>query len=132
MDVPVSDAIHVVSREEGLGRVEDDGMRQWYDWQPGVLFPYGQFTASGPFYFGGLTRERDRFVLVEAKTINSSRRALLWELAQKALGAVEAPVVEAYCDRMEREWAEDFTHPNEAFQADALSRQVGYWISHVA
>src|SRR5258708_37392158 len=88
-DAPES-GILVIGREEGLGPVKEEGMRQWYDWQPGVLFPYGRLSESGPFYFGGLTREKDRFVLVLANRYNAYRRELLCELARQALGDGEA------------------------------------------
>lgn len=126
-------AVLIIDRASALERVADEGMRQWFDWQPGVLYPYGHLESEGPFYFGGLARDQDRFVLVKASVYNSYRRRILCELIQNTLGDVNASVVEARVDQAEREFAEDYSpRPHPAFDADARARQVEYWLSQIA
>lgn len=102
----------------------------WFYWQAGVLFPYG--SLADPMlvhYYGGLTRDHSLFVCVPTDLVLARRQHYLLYIARCALGTDDQEQLTAYCEQAEREIAEDITpreHP--AFEADALARQVAYWL----
>jgi hypothetical protein len=67
-----------------LKYVSSEYMRQWYQWQPGVLFRYGKpsFSEEPEIYFGGLTVQKHLFVLVPEELYEQRRRSLLFQLAR--------------------------------------------------
>ena len=118
-----------------LKHVSSDYMRQWYQWQPGVLFRYGMlsFLEEPEIYFGGLTVQKHLFVLVPEELYEQRRRSLLFQLARERLGTNDTAVLLSYCQLAEREIVEDCSprdHP--ALDAEARARQVSYWIRLLA
>ena len=110
--------------------------RHWYTWQAGVLFPYEyrSFDGSTPIhYHGGLTQNHAFFVLVPSELVFAHRRHYLLSFAQSHLGTTNQEQLAAYCEQAEKEIAKDMTpRPHPAFQADALARQVMYWLGLLA
>lgn len=127
LESSLAEHIYVYSPATALDQVEDD-MRQWYNWQPGVLFPYKRIVdPSVPTYYGGLTTNKAHFVLVPVDLIHARRRNYLRYLA-KCMGMQDPAQCDAYCEEAMREIVENpspRSHP--AFEADALARQVAYW-----
>lgn len=123
----LAERIYVYSPSTALREVED-GMRQWYYWQPGVLFPYRIWDLSAPTYYGGLAKNQTIFVLVPTDLVHARRRHYLRYLAW-CTGMKEQAQVDAYCDEAVQEILEDPSpRPHPAFEADALARQVAYWL----
>lgn len=108
----------------------------WYSWQPGVLFPYGYAWLDGSIprdYYGGLTRNQALFVLVPSELVFARRWHYLLSFAQSHLDTNNQEQLLAYCEQMEKEIVEDMNpRPHPAFQADALARQVSYWLKLLA
>src|SRR5579883_627471 len=110
--------------------------QHWYSWQPGVLFPSGStsFDGSTPRnHHGGLTRNQALFVLVPSELVFARRRYYLLSFAQSHLGTNNQEQLATYCEQMEKEIVEDMNpRPHPAFHADALARQVSYWLKLLA
>ena len=122
----LAERIYVYSPTTALKEVED-GMRQWYNWQPGVLFPYRIWDISAPAYYGGLTMNKAHFVFVPVDLVHARRQDYLRYLA-RCMGMEDPAQLDAYCEEVVREVAEDPSpRPHPAFEADALARQVAYW-----
>ena len=113
-----------------LESIPDEGTRQWYFWQPGVL----QMSPipAAPGYLGGLTRDGKCLVLVRQERYHQHRRSLLGAYAQR-LGIRSSEEVEAFCDQAEQEVIENPNprhHP--AFAAASEAAQLAYWVAHTA
>lgn len=116
-----------------LKHVSSEYMRQWYQWQPGVLFRYGMLSEGAEVYFGGLTVQKHLFVLVPEDLYEQRRRSLLFQLARERLGTNDTAVLLSYCALAEQEIIQDCSardHP--ALDAEARARQVSYWIRLLA
>lgn len=127
--------LRICAPETALKHVSSDYMRQWYQWQPGVLFRYGMLSLSEEpeIYFGGLTVQKQVFVLVPQELYEQRRRSLLFQLVRERLATNDVAVLLSYCELAEREIVEDFSprdHP--ALDAEARARQVSYWIRLLA
>lgn len=125
--------ILVCSPQSGLQRIATDWMRQWYRWQPGVLFRYGRLDLPGKgaeTYLGGLTARKDLFVLVPEDLYEQRRRALLLQLARERLRLEDDATLYAYCDLAEQTSHDGSNQP--AWDAEARARQVSYWLKLLA
>ncbi len=126
-----AEQIAVSSPATALSQVED-GLRTWYSWQPGVLFPYRMWDIAPPVDYGGLTSNQTLFVLVPLALVHARRREYGRSFARR-MGMREQAQLEAYCDEAVREVIEDpspRSHP--AFEADALARRVASWFGLLA
>ena len=113
-----------------LESILDEGTRQWYFWQPGVL----QMSPipAAPGYLGGLTRDAARLVLVRQEAYHRRRRFLLSAYAQR-LGMRSPEAIEAFCDQAEQEVIEDPNpRPHPVFAAASEASQLSYWLAQMA
>lgn len=128
-------SIRTCSPATALNRLNSP-YQHWCSWQPGVLFPYGYISFDGSTprnYHGGLTRNQALFVLVPSELVFARRRSHLLSFAQSHLGTNNQEQLAAYCEQMEKEIVEDMNpRPHPAFHADALTRQVAYWLKLLA
>ena len=126
----LAEYIYVSSPSTALSQVEER-VQKWYYWQPGTLFPYReQHTPSA--YYGGLTTNQALFVLVPGELVDARRRSSLQYLA-RCMGMRDQAQLEAYCEEAVREvLADPSPRPHPAFEADALARQVAYWVALLA
>lgn len=112
-------------------------MRTWCHLMPGVLFPFGRLRFPGEMphlYYGGLSEEGGFFLFVPQSLYINWRRALLLQLAREHLGTTNQVILQAYCQRAEKELAEgnDIPASHPALCAEARARQVSYWARFLA
>lgn len=136
----ISSRILTCLPETALQHVPFAYMRQWYYWQPDVLQRYGCLPRTScllpkpaeQVYFGGLTQEKDRFVLVPEDLFEQRRFALLLQFARHTLPDASLYVRLAYCAQAERVLADEdevilSSSLFDALEADRQARSVMYW-----
>ena len=130
--------IRICSAGTMLKHVCTEEMRQWYDWMPNVLFRFGRFRFPGEsarVYEGGLTTEKNLFLLVPHVLYQQHRRALLIQLAREHLGITNPTALRAYCRRAEQELtvsAELYLCDDTVLDVERRVRQVSYWARFLA
>lgn len=127
--------IHLCTPQTALRQVATEELRQWCQWQPGVLLRVGILSlAEQPAcYFGGLSNRKQFFVFVPELLVEQRRRTLLFQLARERLATDDVDTLLAYCHLAEQQVAEDYSprdHP--ALDAEARARQVSYWFRLLA